>query len=186
MDKTYRQILAQHQRGERPQYRFNQRQFHWLFLSLGQALEQQDWQHMDKLFCLLVAARDTRSSGEIFEGPICKILKREEVPSTVKIFALNASCKYVIQRRNQLSQKLPPYYLQAIRGLLSDKDPELKEWILRTIDEMGGQGKPLVHDILKHRPRFYHMFNRHHRNTHDIIEVLLSKWGLNGVARKKT
>ena len=137
---------------------------------------------VENIFCLL---GHVKRPHEIFEGLICKILNRRGVPHSLKIFALNASGKYIIQRRNQLAQKLPAFYLEAIRPLLSTNIPELKEWALRTIDEMGDQGKPFISDILKNRPRFLAMLNKHNRHCHDIIKVLIKKWGFHERIGKK-
>lgn len=174
IQKLYLQTLAELRKDHRPKHQFTREQFIFLFQELSKALEAKDWELMEKIFCLL---NNVNRSHEILEGLICKILNRKQVPPPIKIFALNASGKYIIQRRNQLGDKLPAFYLEAIRSLLPSKNVELKEWVLRTIDEMGDQGKPLIGDILKHRPRFLAMFNKHNRHSHDIIELLVKKWG---------
>ena len=183
IQKLYLQTLEGLKGHHRPKHNFTHEQFLFLFQTLEKALEEKDWELMEKIFCLLGHAKRPH---EIFEELICKILNHTQVPLSLKIFTLNASGKYIIQRRNQLAQKLPTFYLEAIRSLLSTNKPELKEWALRTIDEMGNQGKPLISDILKNRPRFLSMLNKHNRYCHDIIESLVKKWGLHGRIRKKS
>ena len=180
--KLYFQTLEGLKNHQRPQHDFTDEQFLFLFQNLGQSLEEKDWELAKKIFCLL---SHVKQPHEIFEGLICKILNRRGVPHSLKIFALNASGKYIIQRRNQLAQKLPAFYLEAVRCLLSTNRPELKEWALRTIDEMGDQGKPFINDILKNRPRFLAMLNKHNRHCHDIIELLIKKWSLRERIGKK-
>ena len=175
VQKLYQQILQGIVGEKRPLIPLNPEEARELFVMLGTSLDQKQWERVKKVLCVL---GHTHSYQEIFEGPLCKILNRQDPPHSIKIFALTASTRHVIQRRNQLSQSLPPYYLEAVGSLLTTKSAELKEWVLRTIDEMGYQGKTLAPPVLKNRPRSWHMFNLHHRNSHDIIEWLVKKWGL--------
>jgi len=118
----------------------------------------------------------SRNSHEMFEGTLCKLLHHPRSDQDLVIYTLCATQKYIIQRRNFTGDKLPDYYLDAIRKLLKTKNPETKEWTLRTIDQMGAQGKKLANDILKVRPRFLSLLNKHNRNSHEIIEMLLKRW----------
>ena len=49
---------------------------------------------MEKVFCIL---NNVNCLDEIFEGLICKILNHSGPPTKIKIFALNASSRYIIQ-----------------------------------------------------------------------------------------
>ena len=181
--RTYTQIIDDLKNHHRPRVIFGDQDFNQLLQALYHALAAEEWREAEKIFCLL---NHSSRPHAIFEGLLCQALNRHSIPSRIKIFALGASASYIIERRNQLALKLPAFYLDAIRALLPTRDAELKEWTLRTIDAMGPQGKPLVEDILRHRPRSWAMLNRHHRHSHDIIERLVSKWGFDGQVGKKT
>lgn len=172
---TYQNILSTIKDNKRPNLQYSKEDFLILFEGLGHAFTEVDEEKIIHILCIL---DHCASKTEIFEGLLCKILKSDQFSTKIKIYTLSTTQKFIIQRRNQHGEPLPSYYLEAVTALLKTKDAELFEWSLRSIDEMGPQGRPLVHEILKHRPKGFKLFNKHWRNSHELIEMLLEKWNL--------
>ncbi|MCY4644011.1 MAG: hypothetical protein OXB88_05280 [Bacteriovoracales bacterium] len=174
IEQSYEKALRTLKRGLRPRHPWGPKEFLFLAESLKEALTSQNEKLIEQILCLL---QGTERTPEIFEDLLCRLLALSWPSSRIKIFALDTSTKYIIQRRRKLSLPLPPLYLKTVGLLLENPNPELKEWALRVIDEMGKEGRPLASHILKNRPRFWQMGNKHHRHCHDIIEMLMTKWG---------
>lgn len=178
IENTYNDVLVSLKKEKRPLLKQNDDDFKELFLALGNSLNSiemhESKEMIKKVLCIL---DHTTNHSPIFEGILCKILKSKDVPTDLKVYTLSTTQKFIIQRRNFMGEPLPSFYIDTLSDLLDVKDPELYEWTLRTIDEMGVQGKKLVHKILKTRPRFLQMLKKHNQNSHDIIEMLLVKWG---------
>ncbi len=185
INQKYQEIINALKEGKRSLTSIKEPEFKELFIKLGEAFQRiedenssnlnDDLQSIERILCIL---EHSRNFSPIFEGLLCRLLKSTKLPNQLKIYALGASQGFIIQRRNFLGESLPGFYLETLELLLDSDDPELYEWNLRIIDETGNQGKKLAEKILKTRPRFLKMLNKHNRNSHDIIQMLIEKWGL--------
>lgn len=173
IEKVYKEIISELKRGGRGLKKFAQEDFVELRNSLAQAIKTKDEEKIQQILCLL--ENSTSSSGE-FRDCLLQILKSEEFSADLKIYALGASVKHVIQFSRLSGDKISYEYKQALKGLLKEKNPELVEWCLRTIDEMGNQALTLKEDIIESRPTILATFNRHKRASREIIDMILKKW----------
>ena len=70
--------------------------------------------------------------------------------------------------------------MKAIPPLLKHQDPEVVEWTLRTIESLGHQSIMLKEDVLKARPGITALFNKHKKNSQDLVDFLIKRWSPQG------
>jgi hypothetical protein len=67
-------------------------------------------------------------------------------------------------------------YFDLLKKLLKNKNPEVLEWTLRTIDSMGPMSLRLKKEVLEARPGLMKFFNQHQKSSSQIIELLEKQW----------
>ncbi len=126
-------------------------------------------------FCLL---DHTETPYQEFIQPLLELLKQKNLPAETLIYALGASLKHIVTYYERSGEKLPADFITAVRGLLTRKEPELLEWVLRVISSLGALSKIFKNDILPLTPGLTALFNQHKRAVLEIITYLERQWSL--------
>lgn len=134
---------------------------------------QQDWGYLADILFLLDHSTIT---DRRFEPGLISILKRHELDKDILIFALNASRKHIITARFKSGTRLDYTFLEPMQRLLYHPEPEVVEWVLRTIEECGNQGVYFLKDLDKIKPSPFKLFNKHYRAVREIIALLERRW----------
>jgi hypothetical protein len=134
---------------------------------------QQDWGYLKDILFLL---DHSMNSDRRFEKGLLTLLKRHELESDILIFALNSSRKHIMTARFKDGHRLDFSFLEALQKLLYHPNPEVVEWVLRTIEECGTQGVYFLKELDKIKPSPFKLFNKHYRAIREIIAMLERRW----------
>jgi hypothetical protein len=168
IEEKYAQIITVLKKGHRYQKKLTENEID----SLNQALKNtNEPKQLEKIFCII---DNTQTRSLKFSKPILDILNSDH-SSNILVFALEASRKHVLEANFTKGNRLDLNTLDTFKGLLSHTDPEVVEWTLRVIDEMGGQGIYFksIFDTIK--PKLA-LFNNHKKNIKMIITMLEKRW----------
>ncbi|GEM_PF-1608524 len=169
------EIRAQVISGGRGITKFSEEEFDLLEFELGRfTVGQQDWAYLKDILFLLDHSSVT---DRRFEAGILALLKKHDLEPDLLIFLLNVSRKHIVTARFKDGQRLDFPFLEALQKLLYHKDPEVVEWVLRTIEECGTQGVYFLKDMDKIKPSVFKMVNKHFRAIREIIAMLERRWG---------
>ncbi len=113
-----------------------------------------------------------------FDEPIIKSIHEETDPELL-IFLLGAAQKHSIAARAK--DGFPPSsdFLNALKFILASphiKNPEVLEWTLRTIEQLGMKSILFKKQILSLRPGLGSLFNQHKKSSRQLIEHLEKRW----------
>lgn len=140
---------------------------------LAQALAaSKDAQQLEKLLCII---EHSASFYPGFETPLLEILTSQR-EAKLLVFALNAARKHILAWAQQQGRRLEYPFLQTLKTLLYHRDPEVVEWTLRTIEEMGSQGIIFKKEFAHIKPPPWKWFNQHQRSVREIIAMLEHRW----------
>lgn len=93
------------------------------------------------------------------------------------VFALSAFSRHSIAARLRDGERMDMETLKMLETLLLHSSHEVVEWVLRTIDEMGSQGRYFLPILQKIKPgKIAVIVNKHKRNSKEIIEMLEKRW----------
>lgn len=110
-----------------------------------------------------------------FAAPLLEILKNN--PDTeILVFALNGARKHIVAYHQQQGKRLEYPFLEVLKNLLYSKHPEVVEWTLRTIEEIGAQGIFFKKELNNIKPPPWKWFNEHNRSIREIIAMLEMRW----------
>lgn len=169
LEEIFQNVLAKLERGERPLLRLSREDF----LELKKVWTQaSDTETIHKVLCLL---DNCHSLSPEFDELIIEHLHERQHPQTI-IFTLSAATKHVLALKMRNGDPVPAAFIDALGALLAHKNAEVLEWTLRTIVELGRQGKRLRAQIQAHRPGFSAIFNVHKRNAQEIIDLIERTW----------
>lgn len=136
--------------------------------------EQHEKMHekLKQIFCILDNAQTTTAEfNELFFKTL-KELKNSEL----LIYALAASRKHVIEHSFKSGNMISFEYFEVLKKLLEDKNPELKEWTLRTIESLGPMSLRLRQEVIKAKPGLLTLLNKHQKASSQIINYLENEW----------
>ena len=131
-----------------------------------------DTTKLQKILCLL---DNTHNLTTEFQELIIETLTKVKDAETM-IYTLAAAKKHVIEENLKNGVMIPQKMMEELRRLLTHPEPEVFEWVLRTIDDLGPLGLRLRDDILKNRPGIGALFNKHKKNSLEIIDHLEKKF----------
>ena len=103
------------------------------------------------LLPILAIINHTRREHSQFENLIIKILQ-EARNSEVLVFALTAFQKHIIVRHQKRGERIKFKNLKILKTLLQHHHPQVVEWTLRTIEQLGMQATIFKNDLHKIRP----------------------------------
>jgi hypothetical protein len=176
VEETYEHIMAKLREDKRPLLRLNKEEIQDLFNYWMVVLKEPEdvrKQNLHKILCIL-----DHSQG--VSDPLLPLfvmtLKLVEDPQ-IRIFTLSASTKHIIEAWFRKGDPLPPTFIEIIKELIeTNKDPEVLEWLLRTVETCGGQSFKFKDVILKNRPGLLSLLNKHNRNSIELIDLMLKRW----------
>ncbi|MFT6070494.1 MAG: hypothetical protein ACJAT2_003176 [Bacteriovoracaceae bacterium] len=113
-----------------------------------------------------------------FDEPLIKAILEETEPELL-IFLLGAAQKHSIAARAK--DGFPPSsdFLNALKYVLASpliKNPEVLEWTLRTIEQLGMKSILFKKQILELKPGLGSLFNQHKKSSRQLIEHLEKRW----------
>lgn len=173
LQSLYHETLNKLQKGERPIIHLNQDE-------LAFALEYLKKLNQNKAptseYLPLLCVLDHSKKGSLtFAEPLAEIY-RERNESEILIYSLSAALKVIIEECERQGERIPFSFMKSLPRLLSHKDPEVVEWTLRTIEALGHQSIILKDDVLKARPGLSALFNKHKKNTQELVDYLIKRW----------
>ncbi|RPJ73908.1 MAG: hypothetical protein EHM20_11470 [Alphaproteobacteria bacterium] len=131
-----------------------------------------DQSALTKIFCILDNTQNyTSELNELFLETFQKIRDHE-----LLIYILAASQKHIVNESLRTGVMVPIFYFDQLRELLKNKNPEVLEWTLRTIESMGPLSLRLKNEIREAKPGFLKLFNTHQKSATQIIELLENQW----------
>lgn len=169
IEEVYQNIMGDIKAGGRGLRRYNAIELKYLEERLNNATDSIE---LSKLLCMI---EHSASFYPRFEQPLLKILKHETNPGLL-VFALNAARKHILASHQSQGRRLNFDFLEILKNLLYAKDPEVVEWTLRTIEEMGSQGIYFKKEFSNIKPPPWKWFNEHQRSIREIIAMLEHRW----------
>lgn len=127
---------------------------------------------LQKLLCIL---DNTHNLTTEFQSLIIETLAKVKDAETT-IYTLAAAKKHIIEENLKNGVVIPQKMMDELKRLLTHPEPEVFEWVLRTVDDLGPLGLRLRDDILKNRPGIGAFFNKHKKNSLEIIDHLEKKF----------
>ena len=172
----YEETLLGLRSKKRVRHLFSEKEFHYLKAEWGYALSRQDFKRIQKILCLIEHSKDI---CDLFDSLFVRTLEHlQESNSNTQliVLALGASWKPIVDRSHKTGDRINSQFIEILRNLLSHRCPEVLEWTLRTIDQIGGQAMCLKGDIIKAKPGLERFFSKEKRVCHQIIGMLLKRW----------
>jgi hypothetical protein len=177
LNTLFKETLGKLERGERPLYTLTSEE---IAFSIGHLNELNSKQAPEESFMPILCVLDHSKRGSLdFVEPICKVLS-ERNESQLLIYTLNAALKVIIEECERQGERIPFAFMKALPPLLKHQDPEVVEWTLRTIESLGHQSIMLKEDVLKARPGITALFNKHKKNSQDLVDFLIKRWSPQG------
>lgn len=125
-----------------------------------------------KILCILDNSQTTTSElNELFIKTLKEIKDHELI-----VYALSASQKHVIADALKNGKMISLEYFEVLKNLLLSKNPEIKEWTLRTIETMGPLSLRLKNEVLNAKPGLMKIFNKHQKASAQLVEFLENEW----------
>ncbi|TNF02152.1 MAG: hypothetical protein EP326_03485 [Deltaproteobacteria bacterium] len=176
VEKTYDHIIEKLKEDKRPLLRLSNDEVQDLFnywMAVLKEPEEVRHQNLMKILCIL-------DHSQALSDPLLPLfvatLKTVE-HSQIRIFTLSASIKHVIEHWFRQGNPLPELFIETIKELIeTNKDPEVLEWLLRTVETCGGQSFKFKDVILRNRPGMLSLLNKHNRNSIELIDLMLKRW----------
>lgn len=131
-----------------------------------------DKSRLHQILCIL---DNTHNLSTEFQELIIKTLAKVKDSETT-IYTLAAAKKHIIEENLKNGVMIPQELMNQLKELLKSSNPEVLEWSLRTIDSLGPLGLRLQEEIKKNRPGIGAFFNKHKKNSLEIIDHLERQW----------
>lgn len=137
-----------------------------------EALASKNSESFKHIFLLLDHTHQTTNEFNQLFFRTLKEIKNSEL----LIYALAASRKHVIEHSFKTGEMISFEYFEALKKLLEEKNPEVKEWTLRTIETLGPMSIRLKQEVMKARPGLLSLLNKHQKASSQIIDYLEREW----------
>ncbi len=173
----YRETIEKLKQGQRPQIKLtpellSELKAEWesaLMAGVDQARQNET---IKKILCILDNSQNTTSElNELFFKTLKEIKDHE-----LLVYALSASQKHVIAESLKTGKMISFEYFEILKNLIKDKNPEVKEWALRTIESLGPMSLRLKNEVLAAKPGLMKLFDKHQKASSQIIEYLENEW----------
>jgi len=140
----------------------------------AEALTEQNDQKLNAIMCVLDHAR--HPTGR-FENLFFLTLEK---PLQVQILIVTLACswKHLIERWTRNGDRIPERYLNILRSFLGHQELEMREWTLRTIDQIGPQGRLLAKEIFACKKPLYGLINPHAKAINQMIGMFEKRWNI--------
>jgi len=175
IDLAYQDVLEKLKNNQRPLLKFTPSEYQYFISELTDSInsEKLNDHKVEKILCLL---GHTRGGDLNLEGSLTSILSSPKMNPRNLIFALAAAEIHLIKQSKLEGRRVGHEFIEVLRNLLFHPHIEVVEWCLRTVDLLGGQAIILKKDLIKIRPGFFAIFNKHKRNIRSIIDMLLKRF----------
>ena len=171
-DQIYRETIEKLKNGQRPQVKLTPELLSEIREEWEKALKEKSNETLKKVLCILDNSQTTTSElNELFFKTLQEIKDHELI-----VYCLSASQKHVIADGLKTGKMISVEYFEILKKLLLDKNPEIKEWTLRTIETMGPLSMRLKKEVIAAKPGFIKMFNQHQKASAQLIEYLENEW----------
>lgn len=182
-EDIYSQAIKDLQNFKRPQIKLDEQDFlelHHSWEENLQLMEESSQKNeevlstLEKIFCIL---NHSQKSSSIFDDLIQQSFQKLKKPELV-IYLLSVSQKHLIQKKFLEGNPIPKTFFKLLKDLLKkyQDQPEIIEWTLRTIEQLGNQSIKLREEVLTIKPTWGALFNSHKRASKQIIEMLEKRW----------
>lgn len=169
----YNDLIARITRGDRVHLELDQDTLNEIHSHWCHALEHKRFEDLDAIMCVLEHARHPHGNFE----ELFFITLENDLPSKQIIFTLAASWKHLLERWARAGDRIPMRYLEILRSFLKHQDFEVREWSLRTIDQVGPQGRMLLKDIQNAKSGWKKFINPHAKAVTQLVEMFEKRWG---------
>lgn len=127
---------------------------------------------LTKIFCILDNTQNyTSELNDLFHESFLKIKNHE-----LLIYTLAAAQKHLVNESLRTGNMVPSFFFEHLKILLKNKNPEVLEWTLRTIESMGPLSMRFRKEIREVKPSFMKLFNTHQKSAMLIIDLLEKEW----------
>lgn len=172
IEQVYQETIEKLKKEHRPLIKLDLEFEEELKKKWTKALEDNDHHEIRKVLCLLDNTQNTSGAfEELFSNSLLKIDDPEMI-----VLVLGTSSKHMIVHAQKQARAINPEFTQALLSHLKTEDPEVLEWVLRTLEQYGPQSLRFKNDILKARPGILAFMNQHKKNSKQIIELLEKRW----------
>lgn len=175
--EIYRETIEKLRQGHRPQVKITpellaELKTEWekvLAQGTDRALQSET---IKQILCILDNSQNTTAElNELFIKTLKEIKDHELI-----VYALSASQKHVVAESLKTGKMISFEYFEVLKNLIQDKNPEVKEWALRTIESLGPLSLRLKNEVLAAKPGLMKLFNQHTKASSQIIEYLEKEW----------
>ena len=172
LEEIYTQTIQKLKNQQRPLIRIDRDLEVELTKKWKEALEKRDLVSVKKVLCLLDNSQNTSGA---FEELFVQSLEQFRDPE-MTILILGSSSNHMILHAQKEGRPIHDGYTKILLSLLKTQDPEVLEWVLRTIEQYGAQSIRFKNEILKAKPGLLAFTNQHKKNAKQIIELLERRW----------
>lgn len=172
IDKEFSAVIEKLKNNERPLLKYTQEQFEEINSIWTELLKDSNTDELIKVYCVL---DNTQNYSNIFEKNIYDVFN-SSLSDQIFIYNLSASSKHIINYYHKKGERVPFTLLEELKKLLTHKNPEVLEWTLRTIEQLGSQAIFLKDDIINNKPGMLSLFDKHKKASKQIIEMLEKRW----------
>ena len=140
------------------------------------ALEERDFDGLKQVLCLVQYSKEMSTlSVDLFVQTL-HLLQGQKDSDPLILLTLGASWRPVIVKSQKTGERISLSFMESLKKLLFHKNPEVLEWTLRTIDQLGGESIWFKDAIIKIRPGWGRFFNKNKRASFQIIDMLSRRW----------
>jgi hypothetical protein len=172
--ETYNQIMIQLKQDARPLIKLTPELLTELKREWQMAITEDniDDKSVEKILCILNNTQNMTSEfNDLF------IITFEKVRgSDLLIYLLAASQKHIIAESLRTGNMISSEYFEKLKELLKNKNPEVVEWTLRTIETMGPLSLRFVKEVREIKPGIFKYLNNHLKSSSQIIELMEKQW----------
>ncbi|MBC7428388.1 MAG: hypothetical protein H7336_07235 [Bacteriovorax sp.] len=170
--RIYQEIIEKLKNDQRPKIVLTTELMAELRAEWESALSATNLDSIKKILCILDNTQTTTSElNELFFKTLKQIKDQE-----ILVYTLAASQKHVIADSFKTGHMISYEYFEILKNLLLDKNPEVKEWALRTIENLGPLSMRFQKEVLAAKPGLIKLFNQHQKASAQIIEYLEKEW----------
>jgi hypothetical protein len=172
IEQVYKETIDKLKKDQRPLIKLDQEFENELYSNWSTALKDKDLFNIKKVLCLLDNSQNTSGAFEDLFSESLEVID----DSQMIILILGSSSKHMITHPQKESRAVNERFTKAVLSQLSTQDPEVLEWVLRTLEQYGAQSIRFKKDILQVKPGLLSFTNQHRKNAKQIIELLEKRW----------
>jgi Fe-S-cluster formation regulator IscX/YfhJ len=174
LEVLYEQTILKLKNNERPLIRLTPELIKDLKAEWNKAIDPEnvDSVALKKILCIL---DNTQNMTSELNEQFIKTLKKVK-DQDLLIYTLAASQKHVINESLRTGNMISQEYLEKLKELLKNKNPEVVEWTLRTIETMGPLSLRFMNDVKNINLGFFKFLNKHNKSSEQIISLMKLQW----------